>query len=98
LMDAVRKMTLLPAKRLEGVDPDMKRKGRIQAGADADVVVFDPKTVIDRATFDKPTQYSEGIIHVLVNGSFVVRQSAIVPNVRPGKPVRGRTVAMTSSR
>ena len=98
LMDAVRKMTLLPAKRLEGVDPDMKRKGRIQAGADADVVVFDPKTVIDRATFEKPTQYSEGIIHVLVNGSFVVRQSAIVPNVRPGKPVRGRAVAMTSSR
>jgi N-acyl-D-aspartate/D-glutamate deacylase len=90
LMDAVRKMTLLPAKRLEVVDPDMKHKGRIQVGADADVVVFDPATVIDRATFEKPTQYSDGIVHVLVNGTFVVRKSELVPNVTPGKPIRGR--------
>lgn len=90
LMDAVRKMTLLPAKRLERVDPDMKHKGRVQAGADADIVVFDPKTVIDRATFEKPAQYSDGIVHVLVNGTFVVRGSNLVPGVTPGKPVRGR--------
>ena len=89
LMDAVRKMTLLPARRLEGVDPEMKHKGRIQPGADADITVFDPARVIDRATFEQPAQYSEGIIDVLVNGTFVIRNSALVPGVAPGKPVRG---------
>jgi N-acyl-D-aspartate/D-glutamate deacylase len=90
LMDGVRKMTLLPARRLERLDPDMKRKGRVQAGADADLVVFDPARVIDRATFEQPAQYSAGIIHVLVNGTFVVRRSNLVPGVAPGKAVRGR--------
>jgi N-acyl-D-aspartate/D-glutamate deacylase len=90
LMDAVRKMTLLPARRLERVDPDMKRKGRLQAGADADIVVFDAARVIDRATFEQPAQYSDGIVHVLVNGTFVVRGSSLVPGVAPGKPVKGR--------
>ena len=88
LMDAVRKMTLLPAKRLEVVDPDLKRKGRVQAGADADLVVFDPARVIDKATFEQPAQYSEGIVHVMVNGTLVVRGSSLVPGVAPGKPVR----------
>jgi N-acyl-D-aspartate/D-glutamate deacylase len=92
LMDAVRKMTLLPARRLERVDPDMKRKGRVQPGADADLVVFDPARVIDRATFEQPAQYSDGIVHVLVNGVFVVRGSNLVPGVAPGRPVRGRTM------
>jgi N-acyl-D-aspartate/D-glutamate deacylase len=90
LMDAVRKMTLLPARRLERVDPDMKRKGRLQTGADADIVVFDPARVIDRATFEQPAQYSDGIVHVIVNGTFVVRGSNLVPGVAPGRPVRGR--------
>jgi dihydroorotase len=90
LMDAVRKMTLLPARRLERVDPDMKRKGRVQAGDDADIVVFDAAKVIDRATFEKPAQYSDGIVDVLVNGTFVVRGSNLVPGVAPGRPVRGR--------
>ena len=90
LMEGVRKMTLLPARRLETVDPDMRRKGRVQRGADADLVVFDAARVIDRATFEQPTQYSDGIVHVLVNGTFVVRRSSIVPGVAPGRPVRGR--------
>jgi len=90
LMDGVRKMTLLPARRLERIDPDMKKKGRLQAGADADIVVFDPARVIDRATFEKPAQYSDGIVHVLVNGTFVLRASNLVPGVAPGKPVRAR--------
>src|SRR5688500_2029169 len=90
LMEGVRKMTLLPARRLERVDPDMRRKGRVQAGADADLVVFDPARVIDRATFEQPAQYSDGIVHVLVNGTFVVRASNLVPGVAPGRAVRGR--------
>jgi len=97
LMDAVRKMTLLPARRLERVDPDMKRKGRIQPGADADIVVFDPAKVIDRATFEKPAQYSEGIVHVLVNGTFVLRASSLVPGVMPGKAIRGRHTVSKSA-
>lgn len=89
LMDAIRKMTLLPARRLERVDPAMKHKGRVQPGADADLVVFDPARVIDRATFEQPAQYSDGIVDVLVNGTFVVRGSTLVPGVAPGRPVRG---------
>lgn len=91
LMDGVRKMTIFPAKRLERVDPGMKQKGRVQVGADADLVVFDPATVIDRATFEQPAQYSDGIVHVLVNGTFVVRSSNLVPGVAPGRPVRGKS-------
>lgn len=93
LMDAVRKMTLLPAQRLEHVDPNMKHKGRIQAGADADLVVFDPATVIDRSTFERPAQYSGGIVHVLVNGTFVVRDSNLVAGVAPGRAIRGRVTS-----
>ena len=90
LAEAVRKMTLLPARRLEAVAPAMRHKGRVQPGADADLVVFDPGRVLDRATFEQPAQYSDGIVHVLVNGVFVVRGERIVPNVAPGRPVRGQ--------
>jgi N-acyl-D-aspartate/D-glutamate deacylase len=88
LMDGIRKMTLLPARRLERIDPAMKRKGRVQAGADADLVVFDPARVIDRATFERSAAYSDGIVDVLVNGTFVVRASNLVRGAAPGKPVR----------
>ena len=88
LMDAIRKMTLLPAQRLEKAVPSMRAKGRIKVGADADLTIFDPATVIDRATFEQPAQYSEGIRHVLVGGIFVVRDEKIVEGVKPGKAVR----------
>jgi N-acyl-D-aspartate/D-glutamate deacylase len=67
----------------------MERKGRVQVGSDADLTIFDPERVIDRASYDAPDQYSEGIIHVLVGGTFVVRDSALVEDVAPGRAVRG---------
>ncbi|HYN80398.1 MAG TPA: amidohydrolase family protein [Gemmatimonadaceae bacterium] len=88
LMDAIRKMSLLPAQRLEKAVPAMRSKGRIKIRADADLTIFDPTTVIDRATFEQPAQYSEGIRHVLVGGVFVVRDEKIVEDARPGKEVR----------
>jgi dihydroorotase len=90
LMEAVGKMTLLPAKRLEEVAPAMKKKGRIQVGADADITVFDLGTIRDTATFEKDLSFSEGVVHVLVGGVFVVRDSQSVKDVFPGKPVLGR--------
>ncbi len=83
LMDALRKMTALPAVRL-----GLGGKGRIAVGADADITVFDPARVIDRATFADPALYSEGIPYVLVNGVFVVRGGELVADTAPGRPVR----------
>jgi N-acyl-D-aspartate/D-glutamate deacylase len=66
----------------------MKHKGRIALGADADITIFDPAKVIDRATFEAPTTPSAGIPHVLVNGTFVVRDGELVKDARPGSAVR----------
>ena len=82
LMQALNKMTLLPANRL-----NLKSKGRIAAGADADLTIFDPSRVTDKATFDRPAQYSEGIPYVLVNGVLVVNQSQL-QSVTPGQGLR----------
>lgn len=87
LEDAVRKMTLLPARRLERVVKGMRAKGRVQVGADADLTVFDAARVVDRATYERPAQFSDGIVHVLVNGVFVVRNGASVA-AHPGRALR----------
>jgi N-acyl-D-aspartate/D-glutamate deacylase len=87
----------MPARRLERFVPAMKKKGRLAVGADADVTIFDPARVIDRATFAEPARSSDGIQHVLVGGTFVVRDGALVDTARPGKPVR-RPVVATSSK
>ena len=68
----------------------MKGKGRIRVGADADLTLFDPARVLDVATFENAAQYSAGIEYVLVNGTFVVRRGQLVPDVAPGRAVRGR--------
>lgn len=90
LTAAIEKMTLLPARRLESIAPIMKRKGRIQVGADADITIFFPQTVTDKATFEKGLAFSEGIEHVLVNGVFVLRNGQTVPDMMPGQPVYGK--------
>jgi N-acyl-D-aspartate/D-glutamate deacylase len=83
LMDALRKMSLMPAQRL-----GIQSKGRLQVGADADITVFDADRVIDRATFENPAQYSDGIPYVLVNGAFVVKDGQLLQNVAPGRGLR----------
>lgn len=92
LMEALRKMTLMPAQRLDSYVPQMKNKGRVKVGADADLTIFDANRAIDRATFEKPMQPSEGIIHVMVNGTFVVKDSALVDAVFPGKAIRRTSI------
>ncbi len=88
LMDAIARMTLLPAKRLETLDLSMTRKGRIRVGSDADLTMFDPARVIDKATYDNAAQFSEGIVHVLVNGVPVVRDEKLVVGATPGRAIR----------
>lgn len=90
LMDALRKASLLPARRLEPFVPGMANKGRIRVGADADITVFDPETVIDRATYSNPSLPSEGFEYVLVNGVFVVDGGELVEDARPGRPIHGQ--------
>jgi N-acyl-D-aspartate/D-glutamate deacylase len=88
LDEAIRKMTLMPAQRLEARVPTMKKKGRLQVGADADINVFDPATIRDRSTYAKGKAASEGVRYLLVNGTFVVRDGKLVDGVAPGKAIR----------
>ena len=88
LAETLRRSSLLPARLLQERVPAMRRKGRLQPGCDADIVVFDPATVSDQATYALTTRPSSGIRHVLVNGTFVVRDGALVPTAMPGLPVR----------
>jgi len=88
LMTALKKMTLMPAQRLEKRAPVFKDKGRIRVGADADITVFDANRVIDKATYEEPLQYSEGIQFVLVNGVPVVKNGQLVDGVFPGRAAR----------
>jgi dihydroorotase len=90
LMEALRKMTIMPARRLEAQAPALRLKGRLQAGADADIVVFDPATVRDTATVERPNQFSEGVAYVLVGGRIVKDPRGFHRDVRAGQAIRAR--------
>jgi dihydroorotase len=96
LMEALRKMTLMPAQRLEARATVMRNKGRIRVGADADITVFDPTTVIDRSTFKHPLQPSMGIPYVIVNGISVVNAGVVDTTAVPGRGIRARSVHRSS--
>lgn len=89
LMEALRKLALMPARRMEGVAPMFKHKGRIRIGADADITVFDPATVIDKSTYQQPNVPSVGFRYVLVGGVPVVSGGALQDGVFPGRAARG---------
>ncbi|WP_217998232.1 amidohydrolase family protein [Flavihumibacter petaseus] len=88
ISEAIAKSSLIPAQILERSVPAMKRKGRLQLGMDADIILFDPATVQDNATFTNPTLPASGMMYVLVNGKLVIENGVLNPDARPGKPVR----------
>ena len=88
LAEAVAKCTLIPARIMEECAPAFRRKGRLQAGADADIVVFDPATVGERATFAHMNRPAEGMMHVLVNGTPVISGGELRRDAAPGRPIR----------
>jgi N-acyl-D-aspartate/D-glutamate deacylase len=90
LMDAMRKFSFMPARRLESMSPQMRQKGRLRVGADADISIFDAARVIDKATYENAAQYSDGFRHVLVSGVFVVRDGKLQEGVTPGQAIRAR--------
>jgi hypothetical protein len=89
LMDALRKMSLMPAEMLERSTPAGRQKGRLQEGADADIVVFDAGTISDRSTFEKPMEPSVGVRYLVVGGTIVIDEGKIVPGVFPGRVLLG---------
>ena len=89
LMDALRRSSLMPAQLMEEAAPQMKLKCRIRIGADADIVVFDPATLSDRASYENPRLPSIGMHEVIVAGESVIQNGELVRSALPGKPVRG---------
>ena len=88
LQEALRKMSLMPAQTLEGFVPQMQKKGRLQVGMDADIVVFDPETIRDVGTYEEPNHPAIGVQTLLVNGEPVVAQGELILDAAPGQPIR----------
>jgi len=89
LMDAIRKMSLMPAQMLERSTPAARQKGRLQEGADADIVVFDANAITDRSTFEKPMEPSVGVRYLIVAGTLLVDEGKLAPDVYPGRALLG---------
>jgi N-acyl-D-glutamate deacylase len=81
-------MCLMPAQTLEGFVPQMKKKGRLQKGMDADIVVFNPETIRDVGTYEKPNQPAVGVQSLLVNGGLVVQNGELILDAPRGLPIR----------
>jgi hypothetical protein len=88
--EAFRRCSYLPARVLDDVAPAARAKGRLRPGCDADLVVLDPAAITDTATYDAPIRPSRGVRHLLVGGTFVVRDGELRSDAMPGRPVRGR--------
>ncbi len=91
MQEALRKMSLMPAQTLEGFVPQMKKKGRMQVGMDADIVVFDPETISDVGIYQEPNQPAVGVQTLLVNGELVVERGELILDADPGRPIRRTT-------
>jgi hypothetical protein len=89
LNEAIRRASLVPARILEQAVPQMRDKGRIRVGADADIVVFDANTIADRATYQNPRAPSVGMRHVIVNGTALIQDGELHRHAMPGRAVRG---------
>lgn len=89
LMDAIRKMSLMPAQMLDRSTPSARLKGRLQEGADADLAIFNAQTVGDRSTYQHPMDPSVGVEYLLVGGVVVVDRGKVVEGVFPGKALLG---------
>jgi N-acyl-D-aspartate/D-glutamate deacylase len=95
LMDALRKMSLMPAEMLERSTPAARLKGRLQEGDDADIVVFDAATISDRSTFAKPMEPSVGVRYLVVGGTVLIDEGKIVPDIFPGRALLGGGKALS---
>jgi N-acyl-D-aspartate/D-glutamate deacylase len=87
LMEALEKMTIMPARCLEAAAPAMRHKGRLQVGADADIVVFDPEKISDCSTVEHPNCYARGMDYVLVEGKVVKDPQGFNERVHPGEAI-----------
>ena len=90
LMEAIRKMSLMPAQRLETSTPQARDLGRLQEGKAADIVVFDPENISDRSTYSAPTQPSIGVRYLLVGGVLAIDGGSLVANAHPGRAITSR--------
>lgn len=88
LSEAIAKCTLIPAKIVESCAPAFKRKGRLQAGSDADIVIFDLETVAEQATFSDMNKPAIGMKHVLVNGTPIIAEGELRGEIAPGQAIR----------
>ena len=88
LQTAIKKMSLMPAQTIEGFVPQMRKKGRLQVGMDADILVFDLNDIKVNASYVNPVRASEGMSYVLVMGTPVVENGQLLLDAAPGRPIR----------